>query len=85
MPPNSSTWARWNRLEQPELTSQTAVGRGEMRGRHEPFVRAGAMRVNGPRARQQYKFTDTVHSTQVHFVPGYIQYSGEFQYCGRGG
>ena len=49
--PSASTWARWNRLEQPELTSQTAVGRGGMRGRPEAFVRAGAMRVGGSRAR----------------------------------
>ena len=68
-PPNSSTWARWNRLEQPELTSQAAVGRGEMRGRPEPFVRAGAMRVNGSRARQQCKFTDR------NFLPREQQHS----------
>ena len=45
MPPNSSTRARWNRLEQPEQTSQAAARIGAMRGRLIGFVRVRAMRV----------------------------------------
>ena len=52
MPPNSSTRARWNRLEQPELASQTAVRSGRMRGRPQSFARVRAMRVGGSPARR---------------------------------
>ena len=58
MPPNSSTRARWNRLEQPELTSQTAVRTCRTRGPCEAFVRARAMRVCGYRGRLYYKYTE---------------------------
>ena len=64
MPPNSSTRARWNHLEQPELASQTAVRSGRMRGRPEAFARVRAMRVGGSPARRYYKFTDT--GTDIH-------------------
>ena len=40
VPPSASTRARWNRLEQPELASQTAARRGAVRGRVIGFVRA---------------------------------------------
>ena len=40
VPPSASTRARWNRLEQPELTSQAAARRGAVRGRVIGFVRA---------------------------------------------
>ena len=46
-PPSASTRARWNRLEQPELTSQTAARRWGMRGPREAFVRVRGMRVCG--------------------------------------
>ena len=60
MPPSASTRARWNRLEQPELTSQTAARRCGMRGPREAFVRVRGMRVRGYRGRLHYKLTDTV-------------------------
>ena len=56
--PNTSTWARWNRLEQPELASQAAARRGATRGRLIRFVRARAPAVLGSPACPQYKFTD---------------------------
>ena len=46
---NTSTWARWNRLEQPELTSQAAARRGVTRGRLIGFVRARGLPVLCPR------------------------------------
>ena len=45
MPPNSSTRARWNRLEQPELASQAAARRGAVRARLIRFVRARGLPV----------------------------------------
>ena len=51
VPPRASPRARWNRLEQPELTSQAAARIGAMRGRLIGFVRVRAMRVCGYRPR----------------------------------
>ena len=51
--------ARWNHLEQLEQTGQIALQPPPARSRPEAFVRAGAMRVNGSRARQLNQFTDT--------------------------
>ena len=45
VPPSASTWARWNRLEQPELTSQAAARRGAVRARLIRFVRARGLPV----------------------------------------
>ncbi len=51
VPPSASTRDRWNRLEQPEQTSQAAARIGAMRGRLIGFVRVRAMRVCGYRPR----------------------------------
>ena len=47
VPPSASTRARWNRLEKPELASQTAARRGAVRGRVSGFVRARGLPVLG--------------------------------------
>ena len=60
MPPNSSTRARWNRLEQPDQTGQTAIQTAPARSRPDAFVRVRAMRVGGSPARRNYKYADNV-------------------------
>ena len=45
VPPSASTWARWNRLEQPELTSQAVARRGAVRARLIRFARARGLPV----------------------------------------
>jgi hypothetical protein len=42
VPPSASIWARWNHLEQPELTSQAVARRGAVRGDASPGSRARA-------------------------------------------
>ena len=61
VPPSASTRARWNRLEQPELASQTAARRGAVRGRVSGFVRARGLPVLRSAACPQLKFTDTAY------------------------
>ena len=56
--PSASTWARWNRLEQPELTSQAVARRGAVRGRVTGFVRVRGLPVAWSAACRNYKFTD---------------------------
>ena len=58
VPPSASTRARWNRLEQPELASQTAARRGAVRGRVSGFVRARGLPVLRSAACPRLKFTD---------------------------
>ena len=60
VPPSASTRARWNRLEQPELASQTAARRGAVRGRVSGFVRARGLPVLRSAACPRLKYTDTV-------------------------
>jgi hypothetical protein len=60
VPPSASTWARWNRLEQPELTSQAAARRGAVRGRVTGFVRVRGLPVAWSAACRNYKFTDII-------------------------
>ena len=59
VPPSASTRARWNRLEQPELTSQAAARRGAVRGRVIGFVRARGLPVAWFAACRLLKFSDT--------------------------
>ena len=59
VPPSASTRARWNRLEQPELTSQAVARRGAMRARLIRFVRARGLPVLESPACPLYKYTDS--------------------------
>ena len=60
-------WARWNRLEQPQLTSQTAARRGAMRGHLLGFVRVRGLPVAGCMACRYYKYTDI--AAYAHMLP----------------